>query len=121
MTQHTRAGITFYWRTGIESRNEWRKKNWEKVKSQHRDNTRLKREKALIMYGGKCNCCGETEYKFLCFDHINGGGRKDRDGKSSNSFYNSLLNNKREDIQILCHNCNMAKGFYGSCPHKELK
>lgn len=21
--------------------------------------------------------------------------------------------------QVLCHNCNMAKGFWGVCPHKE--
>lgn len=24
-----------------------------------------------------------------------------------------------DGFQTLCHNCNMAKGFYGICPHKE--
>jgi hypothetical protein len=28
----------------------------------------------LSAYGGKCVCCGESEYKFLAIDHINGGG-----------------------------------------------
>jgi hypothetical protein len=23
--------------------------------------------------------------------------------------------------QVLCHNCNMAKQFYGQCPHKKLQ
>ena len=26
-----------------------------------------------------------------------------------------------KNLQILCHNCNMAKGFYGECPHYNYK
>ena len=30
-----------------------------------------------------------------------------------------LIENKfPAGIQILCHNCNLAKGFYGACPHQ---
>ena len=28
-------------------------------------------------------------------------------------------NNSPKGFQILCHNCNMAKGFYGKCPHQK--
>jgi hypothetical protein len=27
----------------------------------------------------------------------------------------------KDRYQLLCHNCNMAKGFYGLCPHQEQK
>lgn len=26
-------------------------------------------------------------------------------------------NDYPKGFQILCHNCNMSKGFYGYCPH----
>jgi len=77
---------------------------------------------AIVAYGGECACCGEDEPKFLAFDHKNGGGNKERKKASYGgmSFLESLLKTKREDIRILCHNCNLARGFYGQCPH-ELK
>ena len=81
------------------------------------------RKEALDAYGGKCVCCGETEICFLAFDHINGGGRKHRQ-ETSHGMGNRLYlwlktNNYPKDVyQLLCHNCNMAKGFYGQCPHK---
>ncbi len=25
-----------------------------------------------------------------------------------------------QGFRILCHNCNMARGFYGRCPHEQL-
>lgn len=77
----------------------------------------------LNMYGGRCACCGITEPKFLAIDHINGGGNKHRKtlgSKGGASFYSWLKrNNYPTGFQVLCHNCNMAKGFYGQCPHQE--
>jgi hypothetical protein len=26
-----------------------------------------------------------------------------------------------DGFQVLCHNCNLAKGYYGECPHNSLK
>ncbi len=23
-------------------------------------------------------------------------------------------------FQVLCHNCNLAKGYYGACPHQNV-
>ena len=74
------------------------------------------------MYGAACKCCGETEHRFLALDHINGGGFKHRKSlgipRNGTAFYSWVAkNNYPPELQILCHNCNMAKGFYGSCPH----
>jgi len=77
------------------------------------------RQEALTHYGGKCNCCGETRHEFLAIDHINGGGCKHH--KSINGMAIGIWlrkNNYPEGFRILCHNCNMALGFFGYCPHK---
>ena len=68
-----------------------------------------------------CNCCGETIMEFLAVDHVK--GRKHLPEKEKNLKSNTLLpflikNNYPEDYQILCHNCNNAKGFYGKYPHE---
>ena len=80
----------------------------------------LVREEVLNHYGGKCACCVETRYEFLAIDHINGGGNKHRrEQKISNLAYWIKRNNYPDGFQVLCHNCNMAKGFYGECPHEK--
>ena len=75
-----------------------------------------KRIKAFEAYGGpRCNCCGEEEVKFLTLDHING-----LEGKPRTAHIASWLaqNNYPEGYQVLCYNCNCAKGFFGMCPHQ---
>lgn len=80
------------------------------------------RAEALAAYGNKCACCGETEPAFLSFDHMNGGGEKERKmGIYGTTLYRRLIKHHPEDAQILCHNCNQAKGFYGVCPHEERR
>ena len=76
-----------------------------------------RRLECINFYGGKCACCGESEIKFLSIDHINGGGTKHR--KEVGNIPEWLIkNNFPKGFQVLCHNCNQAKGFYGVCPHK---
>jgi len=66
----------------------------------------------------KCECCGETNYEFLALDHIQGGGNRQR--KTVANFYCWIIRENFPPIfRILCHNCNMAKGMYGYCPHKK--
>jgi len=70
----------------------------------------------------KCQCCGEDRIEFLGMDHINGGGNKHRREikLSGFAFYNWLIaNNFPVGFRVLCHNCNMAKGLYGYCPHEK--
>ena len=83
---------------------------------------RSRRTLVLQHYGGKCTCCGEGHYEFLAMDHINGGGNKHRKQVGSSvTFYRWLIKqNFPVEYQVLCHNCNMAKGFYGECPHLSL-
>lgn len=78
----------------------------------------------LTHYSGgtpRCACCGEVELKFLAIDHIDGGGRAHRaKHRSPGSYFKWFRdNNYPAGFQVLCHNCNCAKGFYGSCPHTE--
>ena len=79
------------------------------------------RVKAFEHYGGqKCTCCGETQFHFLTFDHINNDGNVDRKMKGYSHFSHWALSHGYPDnIQILCWNCNMGKRNNGGfCPHK---
>lgn len=82
---------------------------------------RRRRDAVLKVYGGYCQCCGETQYEFLAIDHIEGGGMNHRRALRSQNIYPWLIkNNYPEGFQVLCHNCNLAKGFYGACPHQAM-
>lgn len=102
---------------------EWSKRNPDKVREYRRNSNRRRREEVIAHYGGKCECCGETTYEFLGIDHIEGGGGKHRKelATQGHTLYTWLKkNNYPEGFRVLCHNCNMAIGFYGSCPHMKL-
>jgi hypothetical protein len=81
------------------------------------------RQRVLDAYGNRCMCCGETTPEFLGIDHVNNdGGAHRRELKGYGRSINRWLsmNGFPQDgrFQLLCHNCNMAKGAYGSCPHQ---
>lgn len=86
---------------------------------------RSERLKALQHYGQAqtpyCRCCGEITYEFLSLDHINGnGGQHRRSCKAGSAFYRWLrMDGYPEGYQVLCYNCNTAKGHYGICPHRK--
>jgi len=109
-----------------------RNKTWRRInannmteikRTYHKTYSQRLRIRVLNHYGGlppKCACCGESQIEFLCIDHIHGGGIKYRREAKGGHFYQWLKNNNfPEGYQVLCHNCNMAKGFYGYCPHKD--
>ena len=75
---------------------------------------------AIEHYGKACACCGESTYEFLCIDHINGGGNRQREqlGCSRNFFSWLRKNGYPEGFRTLCHNCNQAIGYNGYCPHQ---
>lgn len=82
------------------------------------------RRKVLDHYGNKCACCGEKEPDFLTIDHINGDGweHRRREPSAAKGMYQWLLSHKYPDgFQLLCYNCNCAKGHYGVCPHQREK
>jgi len=82
--------------------------------------------KILIIkeYGGKCACCGEDTIEFLTIDHINNNGAKERKNTKQGTggkLYRWLIKNNfpKDNYQLLCYNCNCAKGFFGYCPHNK--
>ena len=110
----------------IEYARQYRSKHPEEVKTTIREYQRKLRMVVLRTYSAEipfCNCCGEQEIKFLAVDHINGGGHKHNQElkRRGQKFYQWLrINNYPAGFQILCHNCNLAKGLYGKCPHREI-
>lgn len=79
----------------------------------------LKRE-VVEAYGGECACCGEYRLFFLTIDHVHGDGAQKRrtvDTKSTTTMHYRL---RREgyppEYQVLCYNCNCAKGIHSVCP-----
>ena len=68
-----------------------------------------------------CACCGYSDLRFLSVDHI--------DGRKNLSVKEKKLGSRRlwiylvktglpSGYQILCHNCNIAKGQGKYCPHQ---
>ena len=117
------------WKGGIMGLPLKERPYYKTARLQNKEYQRKIRLTVLQFYGGeipKCNCCDEEEIKFLSIDHINGGGNKHRksfgtkDGKGGNISHWLIRNGFPEGYQVLCHNCNMAKGFYGVCPHNML-
>ena len=83
------------------------------------------RRQVLEAYGGKCECCNESIPEFLGIDHINNDGaqhRRESGLHGGGRLYYWLRKNgfPKDRFRLLCHNCNLARGFYGKCPH-ELK
>lgn len=79
--------------------------------------------KIIKEYGGKCSCCGEDTVEFLTIDHINNDGaecRKNTNQGTGGKLYRWLIKNNypKDNYQLLCYNCNCAKGFFGYCPHQ---
>lgn len=86
---------------------------------------KCKRE-AMDHYGIICQCCGESTLDFLTIDHIEQNGAEHRRELNFNNsctgyhFYLWLKKNnwpQNLGLQVLCSNCNTAKGAYGVCPH----
>jgi hypothetical protein len=83
-----------------------------------------------------CNCCGlNSHIDFLAIDHIFGRVEMDSIPELVAIGYSSKLegsklrdwimqNNFPDGFQILCHNCNFAKGFLknnNTCPHETAR
>lgn len=98
---------------------EWYRRNKERLAMANQE----QRRRVLDLYGGRCECCGEDDFRFLTIGHVNRDGAQDRRDKRArgNSFYRVLLQEpRRDDLRVECWNCNMAHGLYGSCPHDQM-
>ena len=102
-----------------------------KARMEKRKPERLARKKRVFSIYSKrlsnskipcCACCGENfSHEFLAIDHIS--GRKihgHKAGFGGDQLYRWLQKNNYPDgFQVLCHNCNSAKGEFGKCPHQK--
>ncbi len=100
----------------------------EKTKIYGKELRRREKVEVLRRYSSEvptCACCGESIIEFLCIDHINGNGnahRKEIGLSRGQKMYRWLKqNNYPTGFQVLCWNCNTAKGLYGQCPHQREK
>jgi hypothetical protein len=80
---------------------------------------RRTRARVIEAYGRICACCGEYRLEFLCIDHID--GVKPEGYPRAGSLLYAYLKQKGfpPGFRVLCHNCNMAIGLYGYCPHED--
>jgi hypothetical protein len=80
------------------------------------------RRAVMDHYGNRCACCGETENEFLTIDHKDNDGAAHRKEVDGATLYRWLMKQGYPaNFQILCMNCNWAKGRYGECPHNRLR
>ena len=96
-------------------------KNRDRIVLRNREKRENQKSLILEHYGNECTCCGEKRKEFLAIDHINGGGtqhNKELHNQGTYLYAWIIKNNYPKDLQILCHNCNMAIGLYGYCPHQ---
>ena len=74
------------------------------------------RREIVSLLGSKCAHCGIEDKRVLQIDHVNGGGKKERNkfGRNLKKYYLYILNkikNGSTDYQVLCANCNWIKRF----------
>src|SRR4030042_1610622 len=100
---------------------EWREKNRKRRQQSDREWTRKRKYEIYKLYGGKCACCGESNFAFLTIDHINGGGNEERRKYHSQTWKLVIKNGYPKTYQLLCYNCNNAKHNFGTCPHQRRK
>jgi len=118
-------------------RRAWEKEHREEIREyqkQYRANNKkeLQEKKQFRLYkirievlehmGSKCKCCGEANEKFLTIDHINGRD-KDEPRITGKKLWRKVRTEgyPKNKYQLLCFNCNCAKGIYGICPHQMEK
>lgn len=108
----------------IESRKRYKTKNRASLRERNFERNKRNRIIVINAYGGKCACCGETILEFLAIDHINNDGNVMRKNKvHPENPCSWLIKNgfPKDSFQILCHNCNASKEYYGYCPHEKLR
>lgn len=65
--------------------------------------------RAFLVLGGKCRMCGCTDFRLLTINHIHGITDVDKTStgirKSTEVLSTQIKNFKRDDLEILCYNC----------------
>jgi hypothetical protein len=95
---------------------QYQKDNKDKVNEQHRNWYEERKLQALNIFNNKCINhmknfgCECTDIRCLQFDHINGGGNKQRRKLGSIAILSYILKHPKE-FQLLCANCQWIKRY----------
>lgn len=116
------------------NRNKTNSQFMKKVNEKSKRNKKSIKIEVLTEYSKKhshsniptCACCGENFHEiFLTIDHINAYSKTheikshSRLGSVGSSLYYKLRREGYpEGYQVLCMNCNVAKGINDKCPHE---
>lgn len=117
------------YRTG-ESHGRYLAKNKERLSAYLKAYHRKYKFAAMSGYSEdgvpRCNCCGVEPIEFLTIDHVNNDGnvkRRELGGKEHGVLLHKRIVDSGwpAEYQVLCFNCNLAKGFFGACPHTRVQ
>ncbi len=70
---------------------------------------RQQRSEMLERLGNKCARCGFSDPRALQIDHVNGNGNDHYHLHGTLIFYRLVMENKNDEFQLLCANCNWIK------------
>lgn len=106
-----------------QAASDWRRANPARVKVHNGKYYYDLRVKLYNHYGGRCACCGETDWHFLTIEHINGLPDRHRSSSGKRASPGVIMGRIIQDgypdyIELLCWNCNQARKQWGSCPHR---
>ena len=95
----------------------YRVANKERIRKQKHAHRLAVRAEGIAYYGARCACCGELEPMFLTMEHRHGRTRGDR-ATGLQAWVKAKAQGWPNDIELLCFNCNCARGAFGECPHQ---
>ena len=59
----------------------------------------------------KCSVCGNADIRVLTVNHLNGDGKKDRDGRVCRTYRMILDGRPTIDLDVRCQNCNILHEY----------
>jgi len=85
-----------------------------------RERNLAQKAEMVSAYGGRCECCGETEITFLSLDHVLGGGTQHRKAVGNGRILRDLRDAgwPKGGYRVLCMNCQFGYRFGRTCPHQ---
>ena len=112
--------VSLFRRKAAERQSKYRTSDKERTREAKARTNRRLRVEAISAYGSSCRCCGEDEIEFLSLDHILPVGKNRQGGLGSRFFGWLKKHGYPAGLQVLCFNCNLAKGRNKDCPHKRI-
>lgn len=104
---------------------EYYKKNKKRINLQNKMLLAVYKREIFRLLGDKCNICGDTNWKHLQIDHIEGGGYRERIkngyflGTKNYVYILNEIKRGKKKYQLLCANCNMEKRINSGENHRK--